>query len=52
MTAVPLIFLLCMCAYALGMRDGFKGRPPDPLKGDYDSGEHDDRVEDYPEDWE
>lgn len=48
---IGIIFLLCMVGYALGVRDGLKGRPPEPLKGEYDSGEHEDRVEDYPEDW-
>lgn len=42
-----LILLMIGLAYGLGFRDGLKGRPPEPLRGTYDSGEHDDRVEDY-----
>jgi len=49
-TIIPLLFLLFMAAYILGVRDGFKGRPPPAEKGTYDSGEHEDRVEEY-EDW-
>lgn len=40
------VFLIC-AAYILGLWDGRRGRPPSPLKGTYDSGEHDDRVEEY-----
>jgi hypothetical protein len=43
------IILLVAAAYGLGFRDGYKGRPPEPLRGTYDSGEHEDRVDDYPE---
>lgn len=35
--------------YFLGFHDGRWARPPEPLRGTYDSGEHDDRVDDYPE---
>ena len=37
--------------YFLGFKDGKWGKPPAPMKGTYDSGEHEDRVDDYPEDW-
>jgi hypothetical protein len=33
--------------YALGYHDGRVAKPPPPLRGDYDSGEHGDRVDDY-----
>lgn len=33
--------------YFLGFSDGKWGKPPEPLRGTYDSGEHDDRVDDY-----
>jgi hypothetical protein len=49
-----MFWYFCLAAvfgYALGYRDGRYGRPPEPLRGTYDSGEHDDRVDDYPEDW-
>lgn len=42
-----IVLLLCAAAYGLGFRDGMKGRPPEPLRGTYDSGEHEDRVEEY-----
>lgn len=49
------MFWACVIAavsgYALGYYDGRYAKPPEPLKGTYDSGEHDDRVDDYPEDW-
>lgn len=45
------VLLLCAAAYALGFRDGLRGRPPEPMRGTYDSGEHEDRVEEYPDDW-
>lgn len=40
-----------LLGYIAGYRDGKVGKPPPPLKGTYDSGEHEDRVHDYPEDW-
>ena len=49
-----MFWYLCIAAcvgYALGYRDGRWAKPPEPLRGTYDSGEHDDRVDDYPEDW-
>ena len=45
-TALGLVILLVSAAYWLGMRDGLTSRPP-VLRGTYDSGEHDDRVEEY-----
>lgn len=36
-----------LAAYGFGFWDGIRGRPAPPLKGTYDSGEHDDRVEEY-----
>ncbi len=43
------IFILALAGgYFLGLKDGLHSRPP-VMKGDYDSGEHDDRVEDYPD---
>ena len=45
MSILGLIFLLILAAYWLGMRDGLHGRPPEPLRGTYDSGEHEDRVQ-------
>jgi hypothetical protein len=46
MTTPGLVILLTFAAYWLGMRDGLTSRPPE-LRGTYDSGEHDDRVEEY-----
>jgi hypothetical protein len=46
MTTLGLVILLVSAAYWLGMRDGLTSRPP-VLRGTYDSGEHDDRVEEY-----
>lgn len=49
-----MFWYFCLAAvfgYALGYRDGCCAKPPEPLRGTYDSGEHDDRVDDYPEDW-
>lgn len=40
------VILLCAASYWLGFKDGLTSRPP-VLKGTYDSGEHDDRVEEY-----
>lgn len=40
------ILLLIAGAYFLGLKDGLNSRPP-VLKGTYDSGEHEDRVEEY-----
>ena len=51
MGTFALVLVLILVAYALGFWDGLKGRPPEPLRGTYDSGEHDDRVEEYPDDW-
>jgi hypothetical protein len=40
--------VLAFCAgYFLGVWDRHYGKPPPPLRGTYDSGEHDDRVDDY-----
>lgn len=55
-TGEPVVFFWGMCigillGYIAGYRDGKVGKPPPPLKGTYDSGEHEDRVHDYPEDW-
>ncbi len=33
--------------YVCGYWDRVNPEPPPPLRGTYDSGEHDDRVEDY-----
>ena len=41
-----IVFFLIL-AYIAGFYDGFKSRPPEPLKGNYDSGEHEDRVDEY-----
>jgi hypothetical protein len=41
-----IVFLIC-AAYILGLGDGLRGRPTPPSKGTYDSGEHEDRVEEY-----
>jgi hypothetical protein len=46
MTTLGLVMLLVLAAYWLGMHDGLASRPP-VLRGTYDSGEHDDRVEEY-----
>ena len=46
-----LAILLIIAGYGLGYWDGAHNRAPDPLRGTYDSGEHTDRVGDYPEDW-
>ena len=46
MTTLGLVLLLILSAYWLGFRDGMHSRPP-VWRGTYDSGEHDDRVEDY-----
>ena len=40
-----------LCGYVFGYYDGRWAKPPPPMKGTYDSGSHDDRVEDYPDDW-
>lgn len=48
MTSPGLVILLVLAAYWLGMRDGLTSRPP-VLRGTYDSGDHDDRVEEYGE---
>jgi hypothetical protein len=45
-TALGLVMLLVLAAYWLGMHDGLSSRPP-VLRGTYDSGDHDDRVEEY-----
>jgi hypothetical protein len=45
-TSLGLIMLLVFAAYWLGMRDGLTSRPP-VWRGTYDSGEYDDRVENY-----
>ena len=45
-TTLGLVMLLILAAYWLGMHDGLRSRPP-VLRGTYDSGEHDDRVEEY-----
>jgi hypothetical protein len=42
-----IVLLLCGLAYGLGCWDGMKGRPAPPSKGTYDSGEHEDRVDEY-----
>jgi hypothetical protein len=47
MTLPGIVLILCGLAYGLGFRDGLKGRPPEPLRGTYDSGEHEDRVDEY-----
>jgi hypothetical protein len=47
-TSPGLVILLVLAAYWLGMRDGLTSRPP-VLRGTYDSGDHDDRVEEYGE---
>ena len=49
MTTLGFVILLVSAAYWRGMQDGLRSRPP-VLRGTYDSGEHDDRVEEYP-DW-
>jgi hypothetical protein len=49
-TALGLVVLLVLAAYWLGFRDGLVSRPP-VWRGTYDSGEHDDRVDDYGDDW-
>ena len=49
MTVLGLVLLLVLAAYWLGFRDAMKSRPP-VCRGTYDSGEHDDRVEDYGDD--
>ena len=46
MTMLGLVILLLAAAYWLGMHDGLTSRPP-VLRGTYDSGEHEDRVEEY-----
>jgi hypothetical protein len=52
MMAIPgFVLLACLLAWWLGFMDGLKGRPPPPTKGTYDSGDHDDRVDDYGDDW-
>lgn len=38
---------VAVAAYALGYFDGRCAKPPPPLKGTYDSGDHEDRVDDY-----
>ena len=43
-------FVLIGAAYWLGFYDGRRGRPPEAMKGTYDSGDED-RVDDYPDDW-
>lgn len=45
------IIIVGAFCYFYGLHDGLKSRPP-VHKGDYDSGEHDDRVDDYPDHWE
>jgi hypothetical protein len=45
-STLGIVILLLAAAYWLGMRDGLMSRPP-VLRGTYDSGEHDDRVEEY-----
>lgn len=45
-TTLGLVMLLVLAAYWLGMHDGLSSRPP-VLRGTYDSGEHEDRVEEY-----
>lgn len=41
----------CVVGYICGFHDRLWGKPPPPLKGTYDSGEHEDRAEDYGDDW-
>ncbi len=48
MQYLGMVMLLCAAAYWLGFRDGLTSRPP-VHKGTYDSGEHDDRQQDYPD---
>lgn len=48
MQQVAFTLVLILAAYWLGFTDGLKSRPP-VHKGTYDSGEHDDRVDDYPD---
>ena len=43
--------LSALTGYLLGYFDGRYAKPPPPEKGTYDSGEHEDRVEDYGDDW-
>ena len=51
MFTIPGFFIiLCTLAYLLGWWDR-SNKPPPPMKGTYDSGEHDDRVEEYDDDW-
>jgi hypothetical protein len=45
-----MVILLVLAAYWLGLHDGLSSRPP-VLRGSYDSGEHEDRVEEYGDDW-
>ena len=47
MDGFSLALLLILAAYVLGFRDGLHGRPAPPTKGTYDSGDHEDRVEEY-----
>ena len=42
MTLPGLALLLALVIYWVGFRDGDRGRPPPPLKGTYDSGDHED----------
>ena len=49
MAGFTLACVLICAAYVAGLWDGFRSRPPPPMRGTYDSGEHEDRVEDYPD---
>lgn len=41
------IILGLIGGYALGYWDGRWAKPPPPERGTYDSGDHEDRVDDY-----
>lgn len=52
MTWPGIVLLLCAVAYGLGVRDGLKGRPPEPLKGNFAGCEDkEDQDKEYPDDW-
>jgi hypothetical protein len=42
---------VAVVAYALGYFDGRWAKPPEPMRGTYESNDSDDRVDDYPDDW-